>query len=130
MPVPDLGALPMRRSVTWSEGGRFQEVWKGGEASADIADGVGSGGRVDGVDDKVRTLVTGEEVGGEASDLHGDPQAEGTEVAGKGTNDSVVPVFGAGGEALLATEGVVAKRVHGFGASGAGERGGGVMDRE
>ena len=83
------------------------EVRKGGEAGANVADGVRAGGGIGGVDDEVSTLVAGEAIGGETAHFHGDPQTEGAEVAGEGTDNFVVPVLGAGGEAFLAAEGVV-----------------------
>ena len=107
MPGPDLVTLPTRRSMARGEGGRCLEVGKGRETGADVADGVRAGGGIGGVDDEVSTFVAGEAIGGETVHFHGDPQAEGAEVAGKGADDLVVPVLGAGGEAFLATEGVV-----------------------
>ena len=107
VPGPDLVTLPTRRSMARGEGGCRLEVGKGGETGANVADGVRARGRIGGVDDEVSTLVVGEAIGGETTHFHGDPQAERAEVAGKGADDWVVPVLGAGGEAFLAAEGVV-----------------------
>lgn len=107
VPGPDLVTLPTRRSMARGEGGRCLEVGKGRETGADVADGVRAGGGIGGVDDEVSTLVAGEAIGGETAHFHGDPQTEGAEVAGEGTDNFVVPVLGAGGEAFLAAEGVV-----------------------
>ena len=70
MPIPDLVLLPTESSVARCEGGWLDEVGEGGEAGADITDGIRAGGRIDGVDDEVSTLVAGKAIGREAGNFH------------------------------------------------------------